>query len=210
MGKVYHIICVIFLSAIFSEPSKAQLQGITFKDSIYVATFTHYFIPLTISNNDTSRLTNLQGISSIVISEDGRTLNPDSIRYNDGSIALRHTFSKAGSYNITMKITETSGLIHQISKTIFVESAIEVPNVFSPDNNGINDVFVVKSTGNRKIKLEIYTRNGDLIYKKTGPVVYWDGKLASGNFASQGVYYYIVSAQNQPEIIKKGFFHLFR
>jgi len=210
MGKVKNILAILLLSCIFPIPSEAQFDGITFKDSIYVATFTHYFIPMTITNTDTFRLTNQERISSIEWTEDGRLLDLDSIRYEDGSLAYPHKFDESGTYSIGMEITDTSGVIYYTSKTIFVENTIDVPNVFSPDEDGINDVFIVKSSGDRKIKLEIYTRNGELIHKKIGPVVYWDGKLASGNYASQGVYYYIVKTENEPEIIKKGFFHLYR
>jgi gliding motility-associated-like protein len=210
MGNIQSILISFLLFCTISIPSNAQFDGITFKDSTYVASFTHYFIPMTFNNNDTSRITNFNNIASIKWSSDGRLLTPDSTRYPDGSAVFKHEFSEGGNHNITMEISYSSGVTYYASKTIYVEESIEIPNVFSPDEDGINDVFVVKSTGDRKIQLAVYTRNGDKIFEKTGPVVYWDGKLASGNYASEGVYYYVVKTQNKPEIIKKGFFHLFR
>ena len=201
---------IFFLLYVFSMPSLAQIEGLTFKDSIYVATFTHYFIPMKISNNDTLRITNQERIASVVFTKNGKTLDVDTIQYDDGSVAFKHKFSQSGIYDIGMEIKDTTGLIHYISKTISVENAIEVPNVFSPDDDGINDIFVVKSSGSQKITLEIYTRNGDLIHQKTGSVVYWDGRLASGNYANQGIYYYILKSKMAPEVIKKGFFYLYR
>lgn len=212
MGKIKIFLTSFLITCIFSVSSNAQIDQVTFKDSVYAATFTHYFIPMRITDNDTTRITDTE-YEDINWTKDGRSVDVDMerIRRNNGNfIVYRHKFDESGTYNIGMELTETSGLTHYSSKNIFVENSIEVPNVFSPDKNGINDVFVVKSSGDRKIKLEIYTRNGDLIYEKAGSVVYWDGKLASGNFANQGVYYYVVKTQNQPEVIKKGFFHLYR
>ncbi|MFP4619764.1 MAG: gliding motility-associated C-terminal domain-containing protein [Bacteroidales bacterium] len=209
MGNIKIIPAVFFLTCIFSATSNAQIDQVTFKDSVYAATFTHYFIPVKVSNNDTSRISDPESISSIEWTKNGSTLKMDSLT-DKGFIAYRHKFNEAGTYDIGLEITDTSNLVHYASKTIRVENSIEVPNVFSPDEDGINDVFVVKSSGDRRIKLEIYTRNGELIYEKTGTVVYWDGKLASGNYANQGVYYYVVKTLDQSETIKKGFFHLFR
>ena len=210
MGKIKIILTSFIITCIFSVSSNAQIDQITFKDSVYVATFTHYFIPMKISNNDTSRLRNSDEISSIEWAKNGRTMDMDSMAHNQRFTIYRYIFNEAGTYDISLEITDTSGLTYYSSKTIFVENTVEVPNVFSPDEDGINDIFVVKSSGDRRIKLEIYTRNGNLIYEKAGPVVYWDGKLASGNFATQGVYYYVVKSQTPSEVIKKGFFHLFR
>ncbi len=210
MGKVKIILVSLLISCIFSVSSNAQIDQVTFKDSIYAATFTHYFIPMKINNTDTFRLRNTDDIAAIEWTQNGRTLELDSLRHSNGFLVYRHKFNEAGTYDIGLEVTEPSGLIHYSTQTIFVERTIEVPNVFSPDEDGINDVFVVKSSGDQRIELEIYTRNGELIYKKTGPVVYWDGKLASGNFANQGVYYYVVKTLDQREVIKKGFFHLFR
>ncbi|MBS3771985.1 MAG: gliding motility-associated C-terminal domain-containing protein [Bacteroidales bacterium] len=212
MGKIKVILTSFFIIFIFSVSSNAQIDQIAFKDSVHAATFTHYFIPMKISNNDTTRLTDTEDedIASIEWTKNGNPVDFEPIRNNGNFIAYRHKFSEAGNYEIGLEIADRSGLIHFTSKTIFVENSIEVPNVFSPDENGINDVFVVKSNGEQKLKLEIYTRNGDLIYERTGTVIYWDGKMASGNFANQGVYYYVVKSPEEPEVIKKGFFHLFR
>ena len=209
MGQIKIILTTFLITCIFSASSNAQIDQVSFKDSVYVATFTHYFVPMKISNGDTSRLMNSEDIYSIEWTKNGRPMDLDSMS-NKGFITYIHKFNEGGTYNIGLEVTDTTGLIYYASKTIFVENSIEVPNVFSPDEDGVNDIFVVKSNGTQRIKLEIYTRNGDLIHEKTGPVVYWDGKLASGNYASQGVYYYVVKTQNQPEVIKKGFFHLFR
>lgn len=203
------LILLFVLSCMHIRPAYGQFDGITFEDSVYVASQTHYFIPQTIGANDTSDISDLTRFDAVEWRENGQILDLDSTM-EGGRIVYPHQFTETGSFDITLEMVDTAGLSYFASKTILVSGQIEVPNVFSPDDDGINDVFIVKSGGTARLNLKIYTRNGDLIYEKIGQVVYWDGKLASGNYARPGVYYYVVKSQGEPRIIRKGFFHLFR
>jgi len=209
MGKYKVLLLFIALCGMFIQPSFSQYDGMTFKDSTYVATRTHYFIPQKIHSGDTSRVTSAEEFNNIQWRENGSLINPDS-SMQLGYLVYRYQFQGTGSFDITLEMVDTSGLSYFASRTITVNDQLEIPNVFSPDDDGINDIFIVKSGGATKLNLRIYTRNGDLIHEKIGQVVYWDGKLASGNYANPGVYYYVVKSQGPQDIVRKGFFHLFR
>jgi len=209
MGKYKVFLLFIASCGMFIQPSFSQYDGMTFKDSTYVATSIHYFIPQTINAGDTSYVTSPEEFSTIEWRENGNLINPDSSMQR-GYMIYRHPFQGSGSFDISLEMVDTTGLSYFASKTITVTDQLEIPNVFSPDDDGINDVFIVKSGGAVKLNLRIYTRNGDLIHEKIGQVVYWDGKLASGNYANPGVYYYVVKSQGSQDIVRKGFFHLFR
>lgn len=66
-----------------------------------------------------------------------------------------------------------------------------LPNVFTPDGDGINDYFTpfpyrfVES-----IDLKIYNRWGGLVYETKDPDINWNGIGVYGNPSSQGVYFY--------------------
>lgn len=69
----------------------------------------------------------------------------------------------------------------------------KLPNTFSPDGNGINDLFkpfpyqLVE-----KIDIKIYNRWGALIYQTNDPDINWDGKnMTTKQAAPSGVYYYV-------------------
>lgn len=209
MGKNKVFLLFIALSGMFIQPCFSQYDGMTFTDSVYVASRTHYFIPQKIIAGDTTYITQPSAFSQIEWRENGNLISPDS-SMQEGHLIYTHQFSGPGSYEITMEAVDATGLSYFASKNISVTDQLEIPNVFSPDEDGINDVFIVKSSGDNKLKLEIYTRNGDLIHEKIGKLVYWDGKLASGNYANPGVYYYVVKSQGGEDIVRKGFFHLFR
>jgi gliding motility-associated-like protein len=82
------------------------------------------------------------------------------------------------------------------------ESAIYFPNVFSPNEDGINDRFEVKSFGNsvRQItKMNIFDRWGNAVFSASNIDVrnlddFWDGKIG-GTYGAAGVYTYVLEVE---------------
>lgn len=66
----------------------------------------------------------------------------------------------------------------------------EIPNVFTPNGDDINDMLVAKTSGLvEKIDLKIFNRNGLLLFKTEEPKINWDGTY-KGKIVSPGVYFY--------------------
>jgi len=81
-----------------------------------------------------------------------------------------------------------------------VRSQLAIPNVFSPNGDGINDYFVFKHQSLKTCKLSIVDRNGKVVYKRDIEDIYawdgWDGKLHNSNRnAPEGQYYFVVEAK---------------
>lgn len=73
-------------------------------------------------------------------------------------------------------------------------SYYSLPNVFSPNNDGINDIFEAHNPNNvvKRAEMKIFNRWGDLVFETTEPNINWDGKIKnSDKIVSPGVYYYI-------------------
>lgn len=88
---------------------------------------------------------------------------------------------------------------------------IVMPNVFTPNNDGSNDLFKIISIDCANPKqLNIYNRWGQYIFSTTTGFE-WDGTY-NGNSASDGVYYWTLEAtsSNNDPISKTGFVHLLR
>jgi gliding motility-associated-like protein len=69
---------------------------------------------------------------------------------------------------------------------------VNVPNAFTPNGDGINDVFqVVMSNAPFELVVNIFDRWGELIYTSTDPDAFWDGTY-DGTPAQDGVYVYTV------------------
>jgi len=68
-----------------------------------------------------------------------------------------------------------------------IKDLIFVPNAFSPNNDGKNDVFKIHGLNIYHVKMEIYNRWGEKIFSESGNHVGWDGKFQNQE-VPEGVY----------------------
>lgn len=121
-----------------------------------------------------------------------------------------HTFTATGVYVVTLLTTDATGLCSitsTISIEVLVNSLLEVPNVFTPNGDGSNEVFSIKTKGISELKCDIYNRWGLKLYTISNPLDVWDG---SGY--SAGTYFYIMEAKGMDgkEYKQQGFISLFK
>ncbi|MFZ4399875.1 MAG: gliding motility-associated C-terminal domain-containing protein [Bacteroidales bacterium] len=109
------------------------------------------------------------------------------IHSNIASIAGCYAISAIDSNN---NIGSLSSLI-----CIDIDSCLlyHLPNMFSPNNDGINDLFIpYPYQGVEKIAIKIFNRWGRIVFETSNPDINWDGKeQKSKKDCSDGVYYYI-------------------
>ena len=76
------------------------------------------------------------------------------------------------------------------------ESKLEMPNAFSPNGDGINDIYKAKDGYQSLTEFHAYIFNrwGQKLYEWTTPADGWDGKY-KGKDVAQGVYYVLVKAK---------------
>jgi gliding motility-associated-like protein len=88
---------------------------------------------------------------------------------------------------------------------------LDVPNVFTPNGDGVNDYFEVATDGTTVYTFRVFTRNGTQIYYSKSPRISWNGKNSSGTDVTAGIYYYVIEEVANPDPFEKaGFIHLFR
>lgn len=113
------------------------------------------------------------------------------------SIAVSTVFNFAGTYSIALTVAKGE-CIDTMVKFIKVElpSSIEIPNVFTPNGDGINDVYFLNATNLGEVTFVIHDRWGHLIYELTSLTgnITWDGKTQTGVEASEGVFFYTLKA----------------
>lgn len=73
--------------------------------------------------------------------------------------------------------TDLNGCISEDSLRIDVEGAIYLPNSFSPNNDGVNEIFGAIFVDILDYHLEIFNRWGELIFTGTNAIAGWDGTL---------------------------------
>lgn len=116
--------------------------------------------------------------------------------------------SETTTYQVT--VTNKQGCSVTESITVDVidgcgEDAIEIQNIFSPNNDGVNDFFVLKQSHLFQLeRIRIYARTGELVYNSVNIDDAWDGTF-NGEKLNSGVYVYYIEAQcvnGQPLLIK--------
>ena len=101
-----------------------------------------------------------------------------------------------------------------VTRSQSMQDSVKVPNVFTPNQDGINDVFKVDLGFDNKPQnyfMEIYNRTGLVVFtsKKEGQA--WDGRTTSGMPCTEGTYFYIIQFTiNSAKLEYKGFVQLFR
>jgi len=105
-------------------------------------------------------------------------------------------YNAQGSY--TVILTARNGMcVATATDVILVDlvSSFNVPNVFTPNGDGRNDVFTFDAKNMGEINLTIFDRWGLKMFESTdsGNVI-WDGKNKGGNTVTDGTYFYIIKA----------------
>jgi len=173
--------------------------------------------PLTITANNVQKRSGQTLTSGIVSTgftssglQNNETIGSVFITYGDGAEAA----AKVGTYAGSAVPSGASGgsfdpknytITYQAGDIIVTESTIDepiaIPNAFTPNGDGINDVWNIKSLIDYPSCLvSIFTRYGSMIYQSRGYAKPWDG-VYNGSVLPTGTYYYIIDLQNgQPPL----------
>ena len=83
------------------------------------------------------------------------------------------------------------------------DSPLSLPEGFSPNGDGANDLFVVKGILNYpKTELYVFNRSGQKVYENLDYINIWDGRMLDHQMVPTGTYYYILKLGITNRIIK--------
>ncbi len=124
----------------------------------------------------------------------------------------------AGCYYVTA--VSRRGLESAPSNKVCVDAcpSFMLPNVFTPNGDGRNDLFVPLRCPRfvERVNFVVYNRWGAKVYETTGPSLAWDGRSSDGTELPSGLYYYQASVnyalldRNAPPQIIKGWVQILR
>lgn len=104
-----------------------------------------------------------------------------------------NTYTTAGEYEVIL--TASNGICED-TDTLYIivipvlGPEIHIPNVFTPNNDGANDVFFITATNAESVNVQIFNRWGEFMHEINSQLDYWDGRVANGNEANDGVYFF--------------------
>ena len=122
-----------------------------------------------------------------------------------------HIYNGSGNFPITLityipnSINCTSTLTAQ-NINVTSNPELYIPNTFTPNGDGHNDVFKVRGPQFAIFYFAVYSRWGELLFETTDPSTGWDG-IVKGEKANPGAFGYYVKAkcsQGSEEIFRKG------
>ena len=159
------------------------------------------------------------GLSPLTVNFTNQTTGANSYNWSFGNGAVSSStnpnaiYTGSGSYTVTL-IATAGSCSATATAVIVVEDGLTlvIPNVFTPNGDGINDVFTILSTGVKEISLSVFNRWGLKLYDFSGPKAAWDGITGTGEKASDGTYFYFVKVIgfDGKEVQKNGTVNLFR
>lgn len=111
----------------------------------------------------------------------------------------KYKYDTPGDYEITLYVNESTLCEDELTKPVTISAKatpeITLYNVFSPNNDGLNDCFVFDGEflECREFKLKIYNRWGERMFETTSPTKCWNGRVQNTSTdVPQGTYYYLL------------------
>ena len=116
-------------------------------------------------------------------------------------------YTGPGTYVVTLVAANGCTATATLNIEVFENSTLIIPNVFTPNGDGINEVFKITSTGIRDLTCDIFNRWGTKLYTITSVNDSWNG---SNN--SDGTYFFILKATgfDGKVFTEHGFLNIFR
>ncbi len=132
--------------------------------------------------------------------------------WSTGDVTPSITVKDQGVYSLTVS-TGCGNPFVSTSKLFIKVCEIEsMPNVITPNNDGINDTYIIEVEDGifKTFDIVITNRWGSVISEYSDPKSAWNGKNKAGDFVDEGVYFYSVKGETieGKKITKQGFIHV--
>ena len=138
------------------------------------------------------------------------TIISSSWSFGDGSSSIvtnpSYAYASAGTFPITLIVTGSSGCKDTIVVKYSVDAVLIIPNVITPNGDGINDFLKFKN-------LEVFSSNTLTVFNRWGKKVYEQDLYKndwSGGGHNDGTYFFILSVPEATPKVYQGFFQLMR
>ncbi len=140
-------------------------------------------------------------------------LTPDYYLWSTGESTQNIEVNTYGTYSIEIGYGGCKSVDSVFIDTVDCSHQYESANVFTPNGDGVNDVFKPSELHNiLNFTMVIYNRWGQEVFNSVYPNMFWDGNLSDGRPAPAGVYNFIITYTEPRKefFIDKGFLHLIR
>jgi gliding motility-associated-like protein len=148
----------------------------------------------------------LQGYAPLLVQfTNGSQANAVNFNWNLGdgtifidSVSPSYIYSNPGVYQVVLTAKNALGCSDTAIRIITVltppnpENVFEIPNVFTPNNDGKNDLFQIQNNNVEKFSGLIFDRWGNKVHKWTNLNEGWNGRTPAGKEVTAGVFFYVL------------------
>jgi gliding motility-associated-like protein len=155
-------------------------------------------------------------IFNILITKFSKSNSTQSLKicYGESINVGKHTYINTGNYQDT--ISNWHGCDSIISTQLIIDCGYRLYNVFTPNNDGKNDLYEISGDLSLKYNLQIYNRWGELVYQIFNTNIsnrdgFWNGNyMNKGKACPDGTYYYLFKPQDNEHKTINGVVELIR
>lgn len=114
----------------------------------------------------------------------------DSISTSKNSV---HTYADTGTFCATLRVVNVHGCVDSITECLVIDPqfTLYIPDAFSPNGNGLNDIFMPKGEALRSYDMYIFNRWGTLLFHTNDLMKGWDGTV-NHRICQEDTYVYLI------------------
>lgn len=131
----------------------------------------------------------------------------------NNELSFSHTYADTGTYHVLLVASNSQGCIDSSMKTVTIhgDNSLYIPNAFSPNGDGKNDVFTAYGVGIDEFIMRIHDRWGNQVFATDDMTKGWDGTY-NGKKSTQGMYVYelVIRYANGKEKLMEGAVYLMK
>jgi gliding motility-associated-like protein len=130
--------------------------------------------------------------------------SPDAISFvwefgdGNGSTVVNpvYQYNKTGVYDVYLISTNSAGCSDTAHKQVsaIVIPLFDIPSAFSPNKDGVNDVFLVRGFGIARFNMKIYNRWGQMVFETNDAAIGWDGNF-KGAAQPMDAYAFVINVE---------------
>lgn len=109
-----------------------------------------------------------------------------------------YTFSHPGTYAVRLEVVDVFGCTYRWQQAVEVRPLppVFVPNVFTPNGDGVNDAWYVRAPLISGFEVVVYDRGGRPVYRSENADFRWTGVGPQGKLLPEGLYLYVLRGQD--------------
>lgn len=108
-----------------------------------------------------------------------------------------HTYADTGTFCVKLGVMNQHGCVDTMTNCLVISPifTLYIPDAFSPNGDGVNDVFIAKGNDIKTFEMYIFDRWGMQLFHSTDINHGWDGTVKSGGtICQEDTYVYLINA----------------